>query len=81
MYEEITGEIRRAARERKKTAMIHYQALIHAEELADVHPADFCRKVGIEDTWAVEVRKMLDLAKLLKERGIRLDQPPRSSVY
>lgn len=72
MYEEIAREIRDAAANRGKAAMIHFQVLINADRLRDVTPEQFCERVGIEPIWKVEFRKMLNLADLLEARGISL---------
>jgi hypothetical protein len=72
MYEEIAREIRNAAANRGKAAMVHYQVLLNAEHLRGVNAEEFCARVGIEPSWSVEFKKMLNLAQLLKDRGISL---------
>ena len=72
MYEEIAAQIRQAARNRNKLATFHYLVLINADLLADVNPIDFCRQVGMGDSFATEFRKMIGLAKLMEERGVRI---------
>ena len=72
MYDEIAREINAAANHRGKAVMIHYLILMNADRLRDVRPEEFCDKVGIERTWAIEFRKMLNLARFLKDRGISL---------
>ena len=69
MYEEIARLIRQAERDGNKIAMFHYQVLINANELADVDAHDFCHRVGMKDSFATEFRKMLALAKLMKQLG------------
>ncbi|GEM_PF-6470734 len=54
MYDEIARKIREAARERNKMGMFHFQVLINAKQLEDVNPTDFCRAVGVPDSFTVE---------------------------
>lgn len=72
MYEEIAREISAAAANRRKAAMVHYQVLMNADQLCGVDAKEFCERVGIEPSWEVEFNKMVNLAQLLKERGISL---------
>lgn len=69
MYDEIAREIREAALERNKMGMFHYQVLINAKLLEDVNPIDFCRAVGVPDSYTVEFQKMLRVAKTIEEHG------------
>ena len=52
-----------------KMGMFHYQVLINAKLLEDVNPIDFCRAVGVPDSYTVEFQKMLRVAKTIKEHG------------
>lgn len=72
MYDQIAKEIRAAMAGREKTVTIHYIVLTNAKLLQNVDPKEFCIKIGIEETWAVEVRKMLSLAKLLDKNGLTI---------
>ncbi|NOU36534.1 MAG: hypothetical protein HOO88_07170 [Kiritimatiellaceae bacterium] len=59
-----------AARDnRTKTATFHSMILIHAKELEDRDALDFCRRVGIEDVWKVEFKRMISAARMLRELG------------
>lgn len=69
MVEEITRKIRTAAHTGQKIAMFHYQVLVNAEKLKGFDPVTFCRDVGVPETYATEFRKMISLAKLMKEEG------------
>lgn len=59
-------------REGKKIAMFHYQVLIHAEELEGVDPVEFCKEIGVPETYATEFRKMLSLGSLMKDLGVTI---------
>jgi len=72
MYEEIAREIRIAAQERNKIGMFHYQVLINAERLKDANPVDFCRAVGVPDSYYVEFHKMMRVAKTMGEQGKKI---------
>ncbi len=72
MYEEITKQIKLAELQGQKIAMFHLQVLKNAEQLDGVDAVEFCRKVGMKDSFATEYRKMVSLAKLMKQQGIQL---------
>jgi hypothetical protein len=72
MYDEIAREIREAAQERNKIGMFHYQVLINAKQLEDVNPTDFCRAVGVPDSYTVEFQKMLRVAKTIEAHGKKI---------
>jgi hypothetical protein len=70
--DDIKAALYAAARDKRKTAMFHLQILRNATELEGVDPTDFCRELGLRASFAAEFRKMLALARLMKEKGIRL---------
>lgn len=69
MIGEITRKIRVAADSGQKIAMLHYQVLVNAEKLKGLDPITFCKDTGVPETYATEFRKMIGLAKLMKEKG------------
>ena len=69
LLEEIANEIQDAGRNRAKTTTIHYLVFVNADVIADLGPEGFCAAVNIEDSWADEVRKMISLSNLIRERG------------
>lgn len=69
---EIAAKVHKAAQEGKKIAMFHYQILIHAEELKDVDPIEFCKEIGVLESYKTEFKKMLRLAELMKEIGDKI---------
>lgn len=72
MFDEIRQEIHKAAAEDQKVAMLHFQVLKHARQLATTDPKEFCRMVNVPEAYATEFRKMLSLARLMEQLGVRL---------
>ena len=54
--------------------MFHYQVLIHAKQLENMNPTDFCRAVlfGVPDSYTVEFQKMLRVAKTIEAHGKKI---------
>jgi hypothetical protein len=75
MIQTIATKIHEAAGDGNKIAMFHFQILLHAHELAAMDPVDFCRLVKVPDSYATEFRKMLSLARLMREEGVALTLP------
>lgn len=69
MIDGIAKRIREAANGGQKIAMFHYQVLVNAEKLKGLDAVTFCKDVGVPETYATEFRKMIGLAKLMKEQG------------
>jgi len=72
MMDDIKTAVHAAASSKRKIAMFHLQILRHADELEGVDPINFCKELAVPATYATEFRKMLTLARLMKEQGIRL---------
>ncbi len=72
MYEEIAEQIESASSRNDRMAMFHFQVLKHSLALKDTDPREFCRIVGVRESYATEFRKMLSLARLMKRQGTRL---------
>ena len=71
MYEEIAKQIKNASHDRNKSAMFHFQVLKNAHLLANVEPVEFCRQVGMNDSYVTEFNKMLKVAKIMQQQGIK----------
>ena len=54
--EKIAKKIKEAERKNKKIAMFHFQALLYAEEFRGVDAVQFCKDVGMRDSFATEFR-------------------------
>lgn len=72
MIEEIRQRIHEAEIDGHKTAMFHYQVLVHARELINVDAVEFCNAVGVPESYSTEFRKMLSLARIIQEQGSQL---------
>ena len=72
MIEQIKSAVNRAAANNQKIAMFHYQVLKNADELEGVDPKGFCNEISVSETYATEFRKMIALARLMKEQGATL---------
>lgn len=80
MYEQIRLAIEAAAADSQKMAMFHYQVLVNAAQLETVDPDQFCRAVNVPATYKTEFRKMLGLARVMREQGIQMVQRSRVQV-
>jgi len=72
MIEQIKSAIHRAAGKNQKIAMFHLQVLKNADELAGIDPKGFCKEVSVPETYATEFTKMIALARLMKEQGVKV---------
>jgi hypothetical protein len=72
VIEQIKSAVNRAAANNQKIAMFHYQVLKNADELEGVDPKGFCNEISVSETYATEFRKMIALARLMKEQGATL---------
>jgi len=72
VIDEIAIKVRNAALNGQKIAMFHFQVLVNAEELKRIDPTVFCKKLGVPESFATEFRKMLSLARLMKEQGVKV---------
>lgn len=72
MIEEIRKAVHDAALGNQKIAMFHFQVLKNAAALEGVDPESFCRDIGVPKTYQTEFRKMLGLARVMRQKGVRL---------
>lgn len=72
MYEQIREEIKNAAAQQQKVAMLHLQVLLHADQLKEIDAHSFCRSVGLPSSYMSEYSKMLGLARLIEKHGMRI---------
>lgn len=72
MIEEIKAAIQRSAVTNQKIAMFHFQVLKNADELSGIDPKGFCKEVSVPETYATEFTKMIALARLMKEQGVKI---------
>jgi hypothetical protein len=74
MYERIRLAVEAAARDEQKMAMFHFQVLTNAAALESADADEFCRVICVPATYKTEFRKMLSLARVMRERGVRLTE-------
>lgn len=72
MIEEIRIAVHNAALKNQKTAMFHFQVLRNATALEGLDPIAFCHDIGVPLTYKTEFRKMLSLARIMRQLGARL---------
>ena len=72
MIDQIKKAVHDAARANQKIAMFHFQVLKNAIELEGVDPGSFCKEIAVPNTYQTEFRKMISLARLIREQGVRL---------
>ena len=53
-------------------AMFHFQVLKNAAALEGTDPQSFCREIDVPETYQTEFRKMLGLARVMRQKGVRL---------
>ena len=75
MMDAIKKAVQEGASDNHKIATFHLEILRHAQELEGMNPEEVCKELAVPITYATEFRKMLSLARLMKERGIRLVEP------
>jgi hypothetical protein len=71
MLTKIAQEIQKAD-QGKRVAMIHYQALKNAEQLAGHDLSLFCKEAGISETYITEIAKMISLKRFMNEIGAKI---------
>ncbi len=72
MIEEIREAVHDAALGNQKIAMFHFQVQKSAVALAGVDPEQFCRGIDVPGTYQTECRKVLGLARVMRQQGVRL---------
>jgi hypothetical protein len=71
-WEQIKKAVESATQGKQKIATFHYQVLRNADDLEGTKPDDFCRDIGVPKSYETEFRKMLSLARLLREKRVRI---------
>jgi hypothetical protein len=72
MLNQIKTAVHVAAGKNQKKAMFQFQVLKNADELEGMDPEVFCKEIAVPSTYQSEFRKMISLARLMKEQGVRL---------
>ena len=72
MIKEISSKVHEAEKSGQKIAMFHYQVLVNAKELKGFDPVQFCKDIGVPESYATEFRKMISLSNLMGEMGTKI---------
>jgi hypothetical protein len=72
VVEDIKKAVHSAANDRQKIAMFHFQVLKNAKELEGVNPKEMCKEIGVPESYWTEFQKMISLARLMDEQGVKL---------
>ena len=70
----VKAAVQGAALSRQKMATFHFQILKNANALDTVNPAAFCAAIGVPDSFKTEFSKMLKLAQVIRQQGLRLSE-------
>lgn len=68
----IAEAVHEAEQRKQKIAMFLYQVLIHAEDLRGVDAEEFCKEIKVPSSYASEFRKMISLAELMEDQGVKI---------
>ncbi|WP_411728185.1 hypothetical protein [Methyloglobulus sp.] len=66
LLDNIRTALYRAEKEKKKAAILHSLVLIHAIELKNLEPLEFCILLGIHESYKREFLKMLAVSRVLR---------------
>jgi hypothetical protein len=72
VIEEIKKAVHDAARGNQKIAMFHFQVLKNSAVLDGYDPEIFCKEIGVPLSYQTEFRKMLGLARIMRQHGVCL---------
>jgi hypothetical protein len=78
LLDDIRKSVIAAEHDKKKAAMIHSLVLIHAAQLEGVEPLEFCRRVGLQDSYQREFQKMLAASRVLTELGYSVQKDAKA---
>jgi hypothetical protein len=74
LVESIKLALQRAAEERNKVATFHSLVLINADRLKHLDAHEFCKNVGVTDTFHIEFKKMIATAQILSQLGYSIQK-------
>lgn len=72
MIEQIKLAVHEAAVDHQKLAVFLFQVLKNAKALETMDPLAFCKDVGVPQSYATEFRKMLAVARVMRDQGAKL---------
>ena len=71
-YVNPAGAVEPGTRRGREAFRLALEKVFEGWETWDMDPEEFCRRVGMSRSFATEFRKMLALARLMQDRGVRL---------
>lgn len=72
VIDRIKSAVHEAAAENQKLAMFLFQVLKNAKALETMDAVTFCKDIGVPESYATEFRKMLALARVMRDQGATL---------
>lgn len=66
----IKTQVAIGTKNRQRMVTFHYMVLSNARMLSGMDPVEFCRKVGVPDSYAIEFKKMLPLAAMVSANRV-----------
>jgi hypothetical protein len=72
LIDDIKAAVHAAASGNQKIAMFHFQVLKNATALEGLNAEAFCQEIGVPASYRTEFTKMIGLARLMGEQGVRL---------
>jgi hypothetical protein len=72
MIDDIRKAVHAAASDNQKIAMFHFQVLKNAKELEGMNAEAVCKEIGVPVSYRTEFTKMISLARLMDEQGVKL---------
>lgn len=68
--DEMKAEIERGYREGNMTARFHLLVLQNPELVRHMGKAEFCKAVGVKESYDTNAQDMLKLAELMEQKGL-----------
>jgi len=72
MIEQIKAAVDGAVGTIQKSAMFHFQIPKNAKELEGLNVKQCCKEIDVPESYATEFTKMISLARVIEEQGMRL---------
>ncbi len=67
----FTSAVHATAANDQEIAVFQFQVLKNAKELEGLNAKAFCEEIGVPATYTTEFTKIISLARIMKEQGVR----------
>jgi hypothetical protein len=74
MFETIKKEIKSAEADKQKFATFQYHVLMNTENGRNASPKEFCKEVGVKESYTTAFADLIAVARVMESRGIRLPE-------